>query len=866
MVAEQLSFSGGIEVMFSEGGFNLGLDFANSLESSLQNACSKLSAASKSDSFLPEIARIYGGSGDSSRLQALVDSWASGDFSQLPSVEILPSTSMNGANGAFSEASSTIYLSSDYLFQNLGKRDALGPTGLLIEEIGHFVDTIINPGSDTAGDEGALFSETVMGVPLSASQKHLIESEHDHGFVTIDNQAIAVEQSLTLPTITVAATDPGAAETKSGETANPGRFTLTRTGNPAAALTVDYILAGTATNGKDYTTLTGKVTFAAGHSTTSVNINPIDGGAAEINESVVLTLAAGTGYTLGTANSSAVTLVDNETPKITVAATDAGAAETKSGQSANPGRFTLTRTGNTAAALTVDYTLTGTTTNGKDYSNLTGKVTFAAGHAKTSVNVIPIDDTAAEGNESVTLTLAVGGGYTLGSAKSNTLKLVDNEPLPVSLTPTNAATVLYVATDGNNNNPGTISQPFQTISKAVSQIGDNQGGVIYVRGGTYANTAVWIGSVNDGSATSPLVIQNYGSEKVYLQGVSTKDVIGVGGQYVTIKGFDIGNGAKGIVGVKAQNLQILNNTVHNVVGHGIGIYGNTAFGTSNIAVSGNTVYNTALANQSRTAYSWASGITISRGRNATVTNNRVYQNYGEGIAITLSDNVLVGNNTAYDNFSVGGVYLDNATKTTVENNFVYSTGNSKYFRPLNIGQGQQYYPGYGIYMNNEHYSDVSNPNSDNIIRNNIVVGTLAGIAKTNQIKNTLITNNTIYGSIDRELLIFSDSRDANVSITNNIFSRSIGRSINWFSGVLTGYTFSNNLWSVQPTLAARGSGDIYADPQLSNPGGLSAEAYKVKTTSLAINAGLKSNNVIQDHFGDSRLHDGKYDIGADEVI
>lgn len=429
----------------------------------------------------------------------------------------------------------------------------------------------------------------------------------------------------------------------------------------------------------------------------------------------------------------------------------------------------------------------------------------------------------------------------------------------------NAAPVLYVATNGNNSNPGTMSQPLQTISSAVSRIGDGQGGTIYVRGGTYSNTAVFIGSTNDGSATSPLVIQSYASEKVYLRGVSTKDVIGVGGQYVTIKGFDIGNGAKGITSTKAQNFQVLNNTVHDVTSHGIGIYGIVQNGTSNITVSGNTVYKASLSNQSRTASGgWASGITISRGRSATVTKNRVYQNYGEGIAITLSDNVLVGNNTTYDNFAVG-VYLDNATNTKVENNLVYSTGDANYFRPLNIGQGTQYYPGYGISMNNESYSDMSTPNNNNIIRNNIVIGTLNGIIKSNQLKNTQIVNNTIHGSIDRELLITADSRDLNVKIINNIFSRSISRSINYISGTLTGFTFSNNLWSVKPTTAAQGSGDIYADPQLSNPGGINAADYKIKTTSPAINVGLTLTSVLKDYFGDNRPINGKYDIGADEA-
>ncbi len=628
--------------MLSQSGLNLGAEYAGELEISLQSVYSKLTAASKSDSFLPEIAQIYNtGSRNLGELQELVNSWASGDFSQLPRIEILSRDAMNGADGAFSETTSTIYLSSDYLssdhlFKRLPKRDGLSPTGVLIEEIGHFVDTIINPGSDTPGDEGALFSATLLGVPLTNAEKKSIKLEDDHGFVNIDNQAIAVEQAL------------------------------------------------------------------------ASNVNKQEAA--------------------------------------------------------------------------------------------------------------------------------------------------------------NKSTVLYVSQNGNNQNPGTLTQPFKTINKAVSRIGDGKGGIIKVRAGTYTNTSVWIGNANDGSSTSPLVIQPYANEKVYLKGVTSKEVIGVGGQYVTIKGFDVSNGSKGIIGVKAKNIQILNNTVHDVAGHGIALYGNSGFGTSSISVSGNTVYNTSLTNQSGTANGWASGITISRGKNAVVSNNRVYRNYGEGIAITLSDSVTVSNNTAYDNFSVGGVYLDNATKTTVENNFIYSTGNSKYFRRLNIGEGYKAYPGYGIYLNNEKYSDMSNLNNQNIIRNNIISRTLAGIAKTGQSRNILITNNTVYGSIDRELLIFANKNDANVKITNNIFSGSNGRSVNWFSGTLKGYTFSNNLWSTRPTLAARGSGDIYGKSQLTNPGGFAATDYKIKTTSPAKNAGLRLSNVNRDYFGDYRPKTGKHDIGADEIV
>ncbi|NCS04263.1 MAG: hypothetical protein GPJ06_20190, partial [Microcystis aeruginosa G13-11] len=160
----------------------------------------------------------------------------------------------------------------------------------------------------------------------------------------------------------------------------------------------------------------------------------IDDTLAEGSETVILTLGTGTGYTLGATNTATVTIADNEVlPVITIAATDGSAGETLTGQTANPGAFTLTRTGNLTQALTVNYTVAGTGTKGTDYNNLTGTVSFAAGSATALVNITPIDDTLPEGNETVILTLAAGTGYTVGTANTGTVTIADNEALPNNL-------------------------------------------------------------------------------------------------------------------------------------------------------------------------------------------------------------------------------------------------------------------------------------------------------------------------------------------------------------------------------------------------------------------------------------------------
>ena len=82
-------------------------------------------------------------------------------------------------------------------------------------------------------------------------------------------------------------------------------YTFTRTGDTALPLTVNYTVGGTATNGTDYsgisTTGTIKtVTFAAGSAIAVVTVDPTADSTVEPDETVVLTLAAGTGYTIGT--------------------------------------------------------------------------------------------------------------------------------------------------------------------------------------------------------------------------------------------------------------------------------------------------------------------------------------------------------------------------------------------------------------------------------------------------------------------------------------------------------------------------------------------------------------------------------------
>ena len=110
--------------------------------------------------------------------------------------------------------------------------------------------------------------------------------------------------------VTVVASTPGAVVTPANQTAQPGVFTFTRTGNLSSALTVNYTLSGSAVNGSSYQTLSGQVTFAAGSATATVNVNPNFTSVVGSTKTVDVTLAAGSGYAVLNPTSAEVTITN----------------------------------------------------------------------------------------------------------------------------------------------------------------------------------------------------------------------------------------------------------------------------------------------------------------------------------------------------------------------------------------------------------------------------------------------------------------------------------------------------------------------------------------------------------------------------
>ncbi|MFM6347640.1 MAG: Calx-beta domain-containing protein, partial [Dolichospermum sp.] len=118
-------------------------------------------------------------------------------------------------------------------------------------------------------------------------------------------------------------------------------------------------------------------------------------------------------------------LVPSSTPFITLAVSPTSVTEDGTSNLI----YTFSRTGSTANTLLVNYTIGGTATNGIDYSTIGTSVTFAAGSSTATVTVDPSTDTTPEDNETVSLTLASGTGYNIGTTTAVTGTILDNDTI-----------------------------------------------------------------------------------------------------------------------------------------------------------------------------------------------------------------------------------------------------------------------------------------------------------------------------------------------------------------------------------------------------------------------------------------------------
>lgn len=261
--------------------------------------------------------------------------------------------------------------------------------------------------------------------------------------------------------------------------------------------------------------------------------------------------------------------------------------------------------------------------------------------------------------------------------------------------------------------------PGESIQSAVDQA--NAGDVILVKPGTYTQTVLFSGSADSGTSGSPITLKADGAAGTVIisgSGLSPSGRQGLitvtGASYVIIDGFVIrdfattneGDTPVGIyVNGTCDGIQILNNEIYNIQhnktnctqnnscfagAHGIGVFGTTTGGITDILIQGNEVRNcTLLSSEAFVLNSNVDGFQVYD--NIVHDNNNIgfdfigYEPYDCGSCTTEQlrvRNGVVSGNTAYKNSSgsnpwytgdtsAGGFYVDGGRNIVFAGNISY---------------------------------------------------------------------------------------------------------------------------------------------------------------------------------------------------
>ena len=202
-------------------------------------------------------------------------------------------------------------------------------------------------------------------------------------------------------------------------------ITIIRTnGNLGSVSVTAQTSGGTATPTLDYTPISNVLVFAAGQTVRTITIPILNDVLIEGTETVGLLLSNPTGGTsIGVPGAATLLISDDE---LAVGFVSASFNVTESLTNVI---ITVARTGDTNRAFTVTAnTSDGTASAGFDYLALTTTLVFAPGETNKIFSVTVLDDTLAEGDEFLNLTLSSpSGGVVLGPIPTARLNILDND-------------------------------------------------------------------------------------------------------------------------------------------------------------------------------------------------------------------------------------------------------------------------------------------------------------------------------------------------------------------------------------------------------------------------------------------------------
>jgi Endopolygalacturonase len=469
--------------------------------------------------------------------------------------------------------------------------------------------------------------------------------------------------------------------------------------------------------------------------------------------------------------------------------------------------------------------------------------------------------------------------------------------------------VYYVATDGDDGNPGTQEAPWRTIQKAADSL--MGGETVWVREGVYEE---FVTIKSSGSAAAGYItFQAFPGEKPVIDGSNLSISSGRsalvqirGANYIVVEGFEIrglssASSSEYPAGIRVQdggsNIHILNNEVHRIANsspdgnaHGIHVYGNSKTPLSQIRVSGNQVHHLILGS--------SESLTISGNVDGfAVEGNVVHDNNNIGIDIagfygacsspcvdqarngTVADNIVYNissaSNPAYGtgSYSAGGIYADGASNVVIERNRVYASNFGIEIASENFGKSTSRITvrnnyiysndGAGIIMGGSG-TDNGGASSNLIVNNTLYRNDVRNqgygeITLQEHNVDNVIANNVLYGNARKPLIHKSSASGKGNRIDYNLYYHH-GNSEG--TAVWKWERKSYSTWEAYKIATGFDAHSQYGDPMLS---GLERGDIRPSADSPLIDRGTDEYAAGDtDYYGSLRRAGASVDVGAAE--
>ena len=210
-------------------------------------------------------------------------------------------------------------------------------------------------------------------------------------------------------------------------------FVISASTAPGSDLTVNLTPGGTA-GSNDIVTAPTSATLTAGTTSTTVSVQTRVNTLVEPNPTVVMSVASGSGYSVGSPALAQTTIKNGNVPALQISG----------GSTISPGgAATLTVTANQAPLQNTQVALSfsGNAVAGTDYQPVNPVVTMNAGSTSATVTVDSLNNQVLEPNKYLVVSLAPSASYTVGSQGTAVITISGNNAVP-TVTLSSATTYL----------------------------------------------------------------------------------------------------------------------------------------------------------------------------------------------------------------------------------------------------------------------------------------------------------------------------------------------------------------------------------------------------------------------------------------